>query len=58
MAKHVTLVKEGTLRHKIAMRRLTYVGKYKHGGDVFSDLGLARNWRAYQQDLRANNLPT
>lgn len=58
MAKHVVVVREGTKRHKIASRRLTFVGKYKHGGSVFSDLGLASNWRAYQRDLRAEGLPS
>lgn len=55
--KHVVLAKEGTRNHKAANRSLTFVGRYKNGGDIFSDLGLAKNWQAYQRERAKLGLP-
>jgi len=48
--KHVVLATKGTKVYRAASRTLTYVGKYPGGGSVYSDLGLAKNWEAYQRE--------
>ena len=55
--KHVVLVAEGTRAERAASRSLTYVGRYKHGGLVYADLGLKSNWTAYQRERTKLGLP-
>jgi len=57
MKKHVVLVKENSRHEKAASRSLTYLGRYKHGGLVYGDMGLKKNWEAYQKELRLAGLP-
>jgi len=47
--KHVVIAREGMAVYNIAVGTLTYVGQYRGGGSVFSDLGLKKNWLAYQR---------
>jgi len=55
--KHVVLAKEGTGVYKAAVRTLTYVGQYRGGGSVFTDMGLKTNWEAYQKERAKLGLP-
>ena len=55
--KHTVLAKKGTRVYKAANSTLTYVGQYKGGGSVFSDLGLKQNWEAYQKARAKLGLP-
>lgn len=55
--KHVQLVAKGTRAYQAANKTLTYVGRYKGGGYLYSDLGLAKNWQAYQRERRVLGLP-
>lgn len=55
--KHIVLVKKGTRDYKAAVRTLTYLGRYKNGGLVYGDLGLVKNWKAYQRERAELGLP-
>ena len=55
--KHVVLASRGTKVHKAASRSLTFVGFYKGGGSLFSDLGIAASWKAYQRESSHRVLP-
>ena len=58
MAKeHIVLVAKGTRAEKVALRSLTYLGKYKGGGFLYGDLGLSANWKAYQRERTRLGLP-
>jgi len=55
--KHVVIVAPGSKVEKAARRTLTYLGQYKHGGSAYGDLGLRKNWLAYQRERAKLGLP-